>query len=696
MEHIAEWIVRHRKAVIVGFLIVAVVSVFLLFFVKVNYNITDYLPPDAQSTKALSLMTEEFGEAMPNTNVMVCDLSVMEAVSYKQALAELPGVSQVVWLDDVVDVKQPLEMADPDTVEGFYKDGTALFQVTIEKGLEKEATAAIQELIGEDNAVAGEAPDMAVAQTATSSEAMGAMALLIPIVLLLLILSTSSWFEPVLFLVNIGVAILLHMGTNLFLGEISFMSFSVGPILQMACSLDYGIFLMHSFGVHREQCGDDKLAMKLAIKQSMSTVAASSVTTLFGFLALTFMNFQIGADLGITLAKGIVISFLTAVVFLPAVTLGTYKLVEKTRHRPFMPSFKNVHKGLSKVSIPITILVVLLVIPTFLGQSRTGFVYGSENISPSGRVARDSAAIDEAFGNTTVVAILAPRGDVAREAALCSELTELEHVTGVMAYANTVGTAIPPGYLDDSITSQFYSEHYARIIAYTNTASEGDVAFQTVENIQEVARSYYGEDAYSLGRSATLYDMKNLIQTDNVVVNLIAIVSIFLVLLVTFRSLTLPFILLITIEAGIWINLAIPYFMGDSINFIGYLVLSTVQLGATVDYAILLTSHYRRNRQVMPKNEAIHKSLDDSFRSILVSGIILSSAGFILSATSSNPSVADIGTLLGRGALLSMTMVVCFLPAMLKLFDRAIDKTTYRSRFFKTHRVGDGDRRDPS
>ena len=280
------------------------------------------------------------------------------------------------------------------------------------------------------------------------------------------------------------------------------------------------------------------------------------------------------------------------------------------------------------------------------------------------------------------MALLVPRGDVAKEQMLCDELEQLDRITGVMSYAANVGAVIPPEYLGDDITGQFYSENYARIIVYTDTPAEGDIAFKTVENINEKTKAHYGETFYTLGQSANLYDMNSIVQKDNVVVNLIAVIAIFIVLLVTFKSATLPFLLVLTIEAGIWINLAIPYFSGTPINFLGYLVVSTIQLGATVDYAILLTNTYLRNRRQMPKREAISVSLGGSFKSILVSALTLSTAGFTLFATSSNSAIADIGLLLGRGTLLSFAMVVCFLPTLLVVFDKAIEKVTFKTKFF--------------
>ncbi|ROR30649.1 hypothetical protein EDD66_102303 [Mobilisporobacter senegalensis] len=676
MDKIANFIIKHKKGILIIFILTAMVSAVLQSFVKKNYDMVDYLPKESQSTKALKIMNEEFTEVMPNANVMIRNVSIMEALEYKQQLGEIDGVTQVIWLDDMVDMKQPLEMNDPDTVEDFYKNKNALFSITIRKGTEKNTCAAIRKFIGEDNFLAGEAPDLAAMQESTVSEVAGAMLILLPAVILILILSTTSWMEPVLFIVTIGIAILINMGTNIFFGEISFMTNSISPILQLAVSLDYAIFLLHSFAHNREKYPDVNEAMHHAIKSSIVTVAASALTTLFGFIALMFMKFGIGADLGLNLAKGIILSFISTMIFMPALTLCIYKFIDKTRHRQFMPGFKNVYRVLSKLSVPIIILVILLIVPGFLGQRQTGFLYGNANTAASSKSGQDRYEIEKEFGKSTIMVLLVPRGDIAREDNLTRDISQIPHVTSVMSYANTVGTAIPEQFLTNDIVERFYSENYGRIIVYTDTPEEGDEAFDTVERIQKRAKSYYGDTVYSMGQSTNLYDMKNVIEKDNTLVNLIAIISIFLVLLFSFKSLTLPFILVITIEAGIWFNLSIPYFMGSSINFIGYLVLSTVQLGATVDYAILLTDHYLGNRREMTKRAAIHKSLGETFKSILVSASTLSIAGFTLYRTSSNGAAADIGLLLGRGTIFSFVMVVCFLPAMLILFDKAIARTT--------------------
>ncbi len=682
MDRFANVVIKNKKIVIVIFLTIALICVFLQMFVKINYNLIDYLPPEAQSTRALNIMNEEFRQSMPNASVMLKNVSIMEAMEYKQKLASIDGVTGIIWLDDVIDIKQPLEAGDADTIRGFYKNGNALFSVTITKGMEEQACEEILNLIGKDNALTGEAPDLVNVQNAAESEVLKALAILLPAFIIILVLSTTSWIEPLLFLAAIGISILINMGVNFFFGEVSFFTNSVSPILQLACTLDYAIFMLHSFADNRKKYINAEEAMRHSMKESMPTIAASAATTFFGFLALVFMDFGIGADLGINLAKGIVLSFISVMVFLPALTLYAYKLIDKTKHRELMPNFKKVNKVFSKIAIPAVIIVIILIVPSFLGQRQTSFTYGNESAVSTNRNERDSIAIQEEFGKSTIIALLVPRGDVVKEQKLCRDIEQLDHVTSVMSYANKVGTEIPPALVGEDITEQFYSQNYARIIVYTDTQKEGEVAFKTVESINGSARSYYGDTFYSTGRSANLLDMKNVVKEDNQMVNIIAIIAIFLVLLITFKSAILPFILLLTIEAAIWINLSIPYFSGVSINFMGYLIVCTVQLGATVDYAILLTNHYMANRKLMPSRAAISASLDETFKSILVSGATLATAGFTLYITSSNPTISGLGLLMGRGTLLSMLMVVCFLPGMLIIFDKVIEKTTYKAVFF--------------
>lgn len=720
MERLIWGIVRHRKAVVAAFLLVAVACACCIPFVRTNYNMVSYLPESAPSTTAVSIMDEQFDDPMPNASVMVRDVSVPEALEVKQALLAIDGVESVMWLDDVADVAVPLEAQDASLLDSYYhrdgERGTALYQVSVEDAMEGSAVADMRALVdgiaasraaGEaplavgpllaassaeaaqsrdvpdgQNAVSGEAADTAQMQASAVEEVLGAVAIIVPVILLLLVVSTTSWIEPVLFVAAIGVSILMNMGTNILLGEVSFITYSVSPILQLAVSLDYAIFLLHAFGRERLRAKDAEHAMAAAMRRSVTTILASAVTTLFGFAALAFMQFGIGADLGINLVKGILFSLVTVVVFLPALTLCLCGLIDRTAHRRFMPSFRKVDVVLSKVRVPVLVLVALLVVPAFLGQAHNVFTYQNNSPEPDMRYGQDVIAIQDEFGQQNAVALLVPRGEPAQEAALSRELESLDNVKSVVSYAASVGTEIPVEYVGTDVAENFYSDDWARIVAYVDTDTESERAFSTVQAIQDAAARHY-DVYYAAGQSANLYDMSKIVAVDNVRVSLIAVIAIFLVLLVTFRSLAIPLVLLLTIEAGIWINLSIPYFMGDSMNFIGYLVINTVQLGATIDYGILLTTHYLRHRRECLPREAVRRSLGETFPSLLVSAGILATAGFALGVTSSLSAVQVLGLLLGRGAIISLAMVTCFLPALLVYLDGFIRKTTRHARFFR-------------
>lgn len=643
----------------------------------------DYLPAEAQSTRALEIMEQEFDGNVPTNRVMIQNVSLQEALAFKEQLAAIEGVSDVTWLDDMVDLKAPLEMANREMVETYYKDNHALFLFSIASGEEVAITDAIYELIGEENAMAGESVDTATQQKMTGSETMFAAALLVPVIIIILIFSTTSWMEPVFFLTAIGISILINMGTNIFLGEVSFITQSVAPILQLAVSLDYAIFLLHSFSDHRKKIADPHLAMQHAIKDSFPTIAVSALTTFFGFMALSFMQFEIGSDLGINLVKGILFSFISVMVFLPALTIVFYKWIDKTQHKPLMPSFKGIGGVVVKLRVPFLIVVFLLVVPTFLAQSQTNFIYGIGEQQETTRAGSDIKKIEEHFGESTPMVLMVPRGDVAKESELVTELEQFDHISSVMAYVNTVSPAIPAEYLDTSITEQFYSENYSRIILQTTTPNEGDQAFQLIEQVQSTAQQYYDEEIFLVGESVSLYDIKHTVEQDNRWVNLLTISTIALVLALAFKSILFPIILLLSIQSAVWINLSVPYFTESSLVYVGYLLISIIQLAATIDYAILLTDTYKDYRKEMSAVEAIKRTLDEKIFAIFISASILSSVGFILWITSSNPIVSSVGLLLGRGALLAFIMVIFFLPALLIVFDKWIRNTTWKANFLK-------------
>src|SRR5690625_851313 len=373
---LASRLLKYKKIIVIVFTTLAIIGGIIQFAVPVNYSMSDYLPESAPSTVAIDVMKNEFDEDVSNVRVMVEVTHIQEALAYKDGLSEIDGVSSVMWLDDVLDLRTPLEMADTDLVESYYKDDYALFTVDVEKGKEVTVTDDIYNIIDEENAQSGEALDTAVSQKATGKETFNAAAILVPIIIIILVLSTSSWIEPVFFLTAIGISVLINLGTNIFIGEISFISQAVAPILQLAVSLDYAIFLLHSFDDYRKKLESPHEAMIQAMKRSFPAITASAATTFFGFMALSFMEFGIGADLGINLVKGILLSFLSVMVFLPALTLMFYPLIDKTQHKELLPTTYPIGKYLLKLRIPIIVIIAIIIVPAFLAQSKTNFIYG--------------------------------------------------------------------------------------------------------------------------------------------------------------------------------------------------------------------------------------------------------------------------------------------------------------------------------
>lgn len=683
MDKFSHAVIKHKKSILIGFLIVSILSAIFSSLVAVNYNMVDYLPKDAQSTTAIKIMEKEFGSEVPNAKVMLTDVSIQEALEYKGKIKAIDGVTSITWLDDIIGLDTlkttPLDFLDASIFKNYYRENNALITLSIESGKETSAVKSIYEIIGENNAAAGEAVNAAETQSMSVSEVLNAMMILLPIIVIILIISTNSWVEPLLFMFTIGIAIIINMGTNIIFGEISFITRTVSPILQLAVSLDYAIFLLHSFEDYRSS-HEPQEAMRLAMKQALPTVAASAATTVIGFAALMFMRFGIGADLGLNLLKGIILSFISVMIFLPVLTLMCYKVIDKTKHRKLMPDFKNSGKWLMKIRILVLMLAFIVVIPSFLAQSNTQFMYGMGSVTNASRVGKDTLFIEEKFGKENPLVLLVPKENVGKESELCDALSKIPHVTSVVSFVTAVGAEIPPEFVPKEAAEQFYSENYARIILYTDTDEEGEDTFNTVKNVLDTTALYH-DTYYLTGQSATLFDMKNVVSIDTKLINLLAIVGIFIVLLITFRSLTIPLFLLFSIETAIWINLSFPYFTGQPLSFVGYLIISTVQLGATVDYAILFTNAYLNNRKTMSKKDAMRVTIGDNLVAILISAGILATAGFTLAFTTSNPIIGELGILLGRGTLLSLTMVACVLPALLVLFDKGIQKTTIKSIF---------------
>ena len=678
MKFIAHQIVRFRRLIVLIFAAAAAVCGILSTFVSVNYDMVDYLPKDALSTRSIDIMNEQYDQDPPNLRVLVPDVSIPQALEIKRRLKAIENVKEVSWLDDTVSVNIPLETLPESTVDAWYKNGTALFSLTLGEGDQTATLEAVRTAAGESCALSGSPVEAVSARASTGREIATMLMIVIPIFIVILMVISDSYIAPLLFLAPIGVSIVLNNGTNLIFGEISFITQITGSVLQLAVSMDYAIFLLDRFNELRAEGLAPRPAMEEAVVSSFSSIMASGLTTVTGFLALCVMRFRIGSDMGIVLAKGIAFSLVSVLVFMPALTLSFTKLMDKTHHANWIPPQRAFAGFIDRFGAPFVIVITLLIIPAFLSQRQIEFRFGNGGMfGAKSQVVAERDKIDEAFGKSVTMVIMVPKGEFAREKALVDDLHEMPVISSVTSYVETVGSEIPVEYVPENQVSKLISRDLSRIIVIADVDSESPATFRLVEDLRSLSQKHFGDDYYIAGEAANVYDMRETILADTNKVNFVSIGAIWLILLFTFKSLPLPLFLLLTIETSIWINLSFPYYLSEQLNYIGYLIISSVQLGATVDYAILLTNRYLENRKTLMPHEAVQKTLATSTVSIITSAGILTIAGVVLTLTSSNMVIAQLGTLLARGATLSCVLVLVFLPVLLMRFDTLIQKTTY-------------------
>lgn len=677
----------HRKGVLAWALVLCVLCALCIPLVKVNYEFADYLPEDSPSTRSLQVLEESFGGNLPNGYIYAQGISLMQAEALASDLEALDGLSDVLWLGDVVDIDRPLATYDSDIVAAWKSDEGFLYQVTFDS---TKAVAALDEVRAaaaaqgaSDVAMSGDAVNTAVAQGSSDFEIQLILVMAVAVILGLLLLTSEAWFEPVLFLSVIGISIVYNLGTNIVFGEISFITQMCAAILQLAVSMDYGIVMLHEYRHFKGEGLSSYDSAVAAMHKASGVIASSAATTFFGFLSLCVMAFLIGADMGVVLAKGIVFSFLSVLFILPVMVLLSEKLLERTAHRKFLPSFDKFAQWCVRLSVPFTIVAALVVAPAFLGSRQADFVYGASGfVEPGSEIYDDTNLIEDTFNASGQWVLLVPEGEWGKERALTHALDDLPHVTSVTSYTTTVSERIPTDMVPAASLEQFISGGYSRVIIGTDLSGEGQEAFDLIQEVRDISQQYY-PDAYELvGAAVTSYDMSLIVNDDSLRILIASVVAIGLVLLIMFRSLSIPLILLFTIELSIWVNLAIPYFTGESIQYIGYLIISAIMLGATVDYTIILSRSYLEMRREMPKRPALVKAIAHSAITILTSATILTLCGAFIGLISSNGVIAGLGTLIGRGAFIAALNTFLLLPMLFILFDRIIEKTTLGARFY--------------
>lgn len=694
---VVNFIVDRSKYIEIFFVIMVVISMFLYPFVKVNYDLTKYLPDTASSKAGLNLMKKEFG--YPGTaRIMLKNVSMYQAKLYKEEIEAVDGVDTVFWADTTEDIKKYTDVYISSTfikaedIQDYYKDNCAVMDISFIAGDSDTRTSkaldSIQKIVGDKGSFTGPAVQNKSLNESLNKEMKSAMVVVVIVVASVLILTTTAWLEPLLFLLIMGIAIVINMGTNVFLGEISFLTASVASVLQIAVAMDYSIFLMHAFTREKDEGKEPKEAIGIAIRQSASSVIACGMATIIGFLALTLMKFSIGYDLGIVLAKGIFISLLTVSFLMPSMIIRSQNMIQKTAHRKLVKLPKNLAQNIFKVRYLALGFAIFLAVPCFIAKDMNSFLFGNASVGAGEgtQVYKDEQEIDRIFGRSNMLMALIPNDSIIKEKQLSDELGKLSYVKKVTSLENTLPEGIPESIIPNQITTQFHSDKYARILVYIRTREESVSAFRYSDEIKDVVQKYYPQHSFLIGATPFTQDIKTIITRDYTFVDRLSLLGVVVVAMIVFRSLLIPILLVVPIEIAIFFNMATPYFMGENMIFMGYIIVSCIQLAATVDYAILMTNYYLEYRMRLDKRQAILEMIGEAVPPILNSGIILSFTGYTLYFTSSITAIGAMGHLIGRGALLSIAMVVVLLPALLYIFDLQIYRNISRRKQLK-HKI---------
>lgn len=681
-----DLIINHRKVTERLFAFFLLLSLIFAPFVGVNYDLTKYLPDDASSAQAIDIMEQEFG--YPGmARIMLENVSLYEAKAIKDQIEDVPSVDMVMWCDTQTNIFGSSAFIDYQDIDDYYKDGYAYIDVTFEErdsaSSTHKAIYEIIDLIGDKGIVAGSAMSDTMLGPTINQQVAAVMGIAVIVIFLILTLTTTSWFEPVLFLLVMGIAIAINNGTNIIFGEISFLTNSVSSVLQLAISMDYSIFLLHSFTHEKANGAPPIQAMANAMRAAITSILSSGATTIVGFLALALMSFTIGRDMGLVLAKGVFVSLLTVLLLMPALILRFQGVIDKTQHRSFMPGFRRLGKLVYHVRMPFFIFVILIMPFCYTGQGMSNFSYGNEAVSnsPGTQVYANELAINEKFGQSNMMLALVPVGDNLTEAAMTQALEDLPYVRYATSLASTLPDGIPESFLPHRITSQLHTDTWSRVMVNVRSSGESDSAFTYATEIQQIVEAHYPDKpTYLVGVTTSTQDIRDIITADYQFVNLLSLLGVAIVVGITFKSFILPLVVLIPIEAAVYINTVMPYIYGERIMFLGFIIVSCVQLGATIDYSILLTNNYLDARAQADKKEAAIRAVTASSLSILTSGTILAVVGYGLYWMTSVSAVGGLGHLIGRGALFSMLTVLFMLPMCLLLADRFIVKPDYAQK----------------
>ena len=682
-----KWLTRHKAVVLIIAFLLLIPATIGYVSTRINYDLLSYLPNSLETVSGQDTMVDEFGMGAFSM-IVVEDMEKKDIVALKEKLKKVNHVEDVIWYDDAMDITVPTEMLPDKLREGLFNGNAtmmiALFDNTTSADSTMDAITEMRGIVKKQAFISG----MSGVVTDIKNLAMAEMPIYVVVAavlsLLILLLTMDSLVTPVIFLLGIGMAIVYNMGTNMVFGEISYITQALTAILQLGVTMDYSIFLLESYEANKVRYdGDKNRAMAHAISNTFTSVTSSSVTTIAGFAALCFMTFKLGMDLGLVMAEGVIIGVIVCLTVLPALILCFDKAIDKTTHKNLIPNLDGLSKKIVKGWPVVLVLFLVLLGPAMYGNSNYEIYYDIAGALPQ---SLDSAVankkLEEKFNMNSTHIVLMKNGMASKEKS--EMLKKIEDVKGVkwaLGIDSFKGVSIPSSMIPKKLESKLKSDNYEIAFVCSDYKAATDEVNSQIADINKIVKKY-SKDSMVIGEAPLTKDLQDVTDIDLVNVNYVSVAAIFLIILITFKSILIPVILVMVIEFAIFLNMSVPFYTHESLPFVASIVIGTIQLGATVDYAILMTSRYHKERVVRRKSkkEAIDIAHKTSIKSIMISGMCLFASTFGVTMSSSIDMIKSICTLLSRGAVISTIVVILVLPAMLTVFDKWICKTTWDMR----------------
>lgn len=682
MQKFGRGVVKLRVPILIVSVLLLIPSIFGFLSTRINYDILSYLPSDIETMKGQDIMLDEFGKGGFSL-VMLDGMDDKDVEKVKEKIEKVDHVCDVLWYDTLADVSLPKEVLPDDIYDFFNTDNSTMMAVFFDEATSAdgslEAVKEIRSIAGEQCFVSGMSSVVEDIKDLTMQEAPMYVVIAVILTSIILALTMDSFLIPLFFMLSVGMAIVYNMGTNFIQGEISFITEALAAVLQLAVTIDYSIFLWHSYKEEKEKHpGDNKEAMAVAIGKTITSVVSSSITTVAGFLALCFMSYELGMDMGIVMAKGVVIGVICCITVLPSMILVFDKALEKTMHKDLVPSLEKPSKFIIKHHAAFIVLFIVVLIPAVYGQINTNVYYNLTDTLPKDlNSVIANTKLDEEYNMATTHMLLVDADMKPKEVnSMLDEMGKVDGVSFSMSLDTLIGPSIPREIVPDSVTKILKSDKWQLMLIGSEYKVASDEENAQIDELSKILKSY-DKDGMLIGEAAATKDLIDITDHDFKVVNIVSIAAIFIIILIALRSVSLPIILVAVIEFAITVNMGVPCFTNTTIPFIASVVIGTIQLGATVDYAILMTTRYKTERNAgKDKHEAVTIALSTSMKSIMVSALGFFASTFGVGVYSSVDMISQLCTLMSRGAIISMITVICILPSMLMLFDKVIINTT--------------------